>query len=164
MGKIKQRIVESKARKRLGEEKYYELRQQFLDVFNSVCSELLLDKEGRQIVRELRGLKSSMWIENLLKILGSAMFAVSVWRWGDYTLRESIAGCAVGVIMTTVAQLRNLHTKACYDDTKDELIDYIAGKVNNEDNELNGTISQLDLDDDNARIAYKDACDDLAQY
>ena len=162
MGKIKQWVAESKARKQLGQEKYYALRQEFLNVFNSICSSLAIDNEGKGIVEELRALREDMWKENLFKVLGTAMVAVSVWRYDCYTLRETIAGLATGVIMATIAQVRSSHTHNYYNDKKDELIDYVARKTN----DINASQSSALLNDEvmtnnNVRVAYKDACDDL---
>ena len=60
MGKIKQYMLERKARKELGEEKYYALREEFLRVFNEVCMGFGGDASGKAIVREMKALKDKM--------------------------------------------------------------------------------------------------------
>lgn len=159
MGKIKQYIVESKARKELGSEKYYALRQEFLNVFHSVCSSFVGDSEGRKIVRELKELKDKMWLDNLFKFLGSATLVVSLWRSDMYSVRETIAGCVVGTIMATVAQLKSMYASRSYDEKKEDLIDYVTTKIESQ----NGAklAEGYEGKKDTLNVIYKDACDDL---
>ena len=162
MGKIKQWVAESKARKELGEERYYALREEFLNVFNSICSSLIGDNEGRKIVRELKQLKEKMWLDNLFKFLGTAMLVVSIWRSDMYSLKETIAGCATGVIFATVAQLKTMYANRCYDEKKDELIDYVTSKANKKEGiSLGETKEEEMISDSTLRVVYKDATEDL---
>lgn len=159
MGKIKQYMLERKARKELGEEKYYALREEFLRVFNEVCMGFGGDASGKAIVREMKALKDKMWMENLFKILGTAMLVVSIWRSDIYSARDTFVGCATGVILASVAKFKNMYTNRSYNDATDELIDYVTTKVNKLDNV--SLAEGFEGNQETLRVVYKDACDDL---
>ena len=152
-------MLERKARKELGEEKYYALREEFLRVFNEVCISYGGDSAGRKIVAEMKALKGQMWTENLFKILGTAMLVVSIWRSDMYSARDTFAGCVTGVVLATAAKLKNMYTTRSYNDAKDEFVDYVTAKVNKLDNV--SLAEGFDGNKETLRVVYKDACDDL---
>lgn len=162
MGNIKKFMLEAKARKELGTEQYYMLREEFLKAFNSICSSLIGDNDGRKLVRQMKEFKDKMWLDSLFEFLGSAALVVSVWRSDIYSLKETIVGCVAGTIIATVAYLKKRQDRDSYNDTKNELIDYVVGKANKLKDEQLGTGVEENIPlNDTARVVYRDAADDL---
>lgn len=163
MNKIKEKILELKAIKHLGEEQYNSIKEEFSETYKKLCAEVVGadDINCKEILNYLKYIKNQVWLNTLFEFLGGAMCGVSLFRIEMYGVRQTIISFAVGLGMVAIAGIRNYLTKKKFNEVQDDLVDYVYSNMSvyrEEDTE--------ELEENRGNIDYnlaacKFACNDL---
>ena len=159
MNKIKEKLIEAKAKRELGEESYNNIKSEFLASYKQLCASALDTEDGidcQEIIEELKDMKNQIWVTVLCESLGVAMSGVSLWRMDMYGVKQTVISCSVAIIMFIASAIKKRSIKREYNELQDDLILYVNAKKNRE----------LDIGEENtvnefANIPCKDACDEL---
>ena len=159
MNKIKEKLIEAKAKRQLGEEAYNNIKSEFLSVYKQLCSSVIDNEDGIDcvaIVEELKNMKNQIWLASLFEFFGGTMCGVAIWRMDMYGIKQTIISSIVGLLMFTVASMRKHGIKREYNELQDDLIVYINAKKNG-----GLGIGEESKENDYANIPCIDACNEL---
>ena len=159
MNKIKEKLIEAKAKRELGEELYNNIKSEFLASYKQLCASALDIEDGidcQEIIEELKDMKNQIWVASLFQFLGCAVSGVSIWRMDMYGIEQTVISSIVGLVMLTVASLSKHSIKKEYNELQDDLIMYINAKKN----------GGIDIEEENkeynyANIPCREACNEI---
>lgn len=155
MNKIKEKLIEAKAKRELGEESYNNIKSEFLASYKQLCASALDTEDGidcQEIIEELKDMKNQIWITSLFEFFGCAIEGVAIWKMDLYDVKQTITSIVIGIMMFVIAGIRKHIINKEYNELQNDLIMYVnSKKINEKNNKENDCIN----------IPCKDACNEL---
>lgn len=163
MNKIKEKILELKAIKYLGEEQYNSIKEEFSATYEKLCTEVVgaNDINCKEIIDYLKNIKNLVWLNTIFEFLGGAVCGASLFCMEMYSIRQTIISCAIGLGIVAIAGIRNYLTKKEFNEVQDDLVDYVYSNMSvyrkEDTEELEENRGNIDYN----LVACKFACNEL---
>ena len=170
MRSFKDYVTVRSAKREVGKDKFYEMKESFLDWFtksHNVGSSNFEQVEG--MLDSLAYLKARMSQSKFLQFLSGALMSTSVWRCGDMPTGDFWYLLGMGAVIGVTSTCSFKHFRKQYNNQKDEFVDLVKYTSNAySDKQLmvlkddlvwsnEGTFDHV------SDVCVKDVCDDMAK-